>query len=76
MAGICSGQSRAMLQVNLTVPVSRLAELAEDPDVVGISLDAPIVSHLTTATETALRKTLALPRKNIALHRLPRPARQ
>ncbi len=55
------GMFRLIDGVNLTVRVRDLEELAGDPDVLGVSLDAPLAPHLTTATETALRKTLALP---------------
>ena len=55
------GMFRLIEGVNLTVRVRDLEDLAGDPDVLGVSLDAPLAPHLTTATETALRKTLALP---------------
>jgi len=55
------GQFPLIDGVNLTVGADELEELANDPDVIGVSLDAPIAPDLTTATETGLRKTLALP---------------
>ena len=55
------GEFSSIDGVNLTVRVKDLETLSNDPDVLGVSLDAPISAHVASATETALRTTLALP---------------
>jgi len=54
------GEFRRIGGMALRVKMSQLQALADDPDVLGVSIDAPIRSTVDLASETALRSTLGL----------------